>query len=36
VVLNLAYGHVKKRLTLPVGMRASIQTAPLRIILLGK
>lgn len=36
VISNLAYGHVKKRLTLPVGMKVSIQTAPLKITLLGK
>jgi len=35
VLTNLAYGHLKQRLTLPIGVRVRLETAPPRITLLG-
>lgn len=35
VITNLAYGHVKQRLTLPIGVRARLTTEPPQIKLLG-
>jgi len=34
VVTNFAYGHIKKRLTLPLGARVSLTTKPVKIELL--
>jgi len=35
VVMNLAYGHVKKRFTLPMGVRVRLETNPVGVTLLG-
>jgi len=35
IISNLAYGHTKKKITLPVGMRVKIQTDPVKIIILN-
>jgi muramoyltetrapeptide carboxypeptidase len=35
VVTNLAYGHLKRRFTLPIGLRVRLSTDPVGVTLLG-
>jgi muramoyltetrapeptide carboxypeptidase len=35
VITNFAYGHIKRRFTLPFGIRAKIETNPAKVMLLG-
>lgn len=35
IITNFAYGHIKRRFTLPLGIRAKMETNPAKIVLLG-
>jgi len=35
VITNLAYGHVRRRLTIPIGARIRLETDPVKVTILG-
>jgi muramoyltetrapeptide carboxypeptidase len=35
VITNLAYGHIRRRLTIPIGARVRLETDPVKVTILG-